>query len=83
MATVTISDSEANIAFSIPPFDLNLPVPKNRREENSFPAITNFSILLNDYMFLYSYYPPQAALITTTWSFSANFLSSQSARGTI
>ena len=46
MATVTISLPEAKIAFSIKSLDLNLPVPKNKRELNSFPAMTNFSIVL-------------------------------------
>ena len=52
MATVTISVPEARIACSIISLELNFPVPRKRRELNSRPAITNFSILyiLVDYL---------------------------------
>ena len=45
MAMVTISVSEAAMASAITWFELNFPVPRNRREPNSLPAITNFSIV--------------------------------------
>lgn len=44
MATVTISVPDASIDCSIHSFELNLPVPRKRRELNSRPAMINFSI---------------------------------------
>ena len=45
LATVTISDSEALMASAMRVLLLNLPVPRNSRELNSLPAITNFFII--------------------------------------
>ena len=45
MATVTISVSDARIASSMSWFELNLPVPRNSLELNSFPAMISFSIV--------------------------------------
>ena len=47
MATVTISVPEARMASSMSWLELNFPVPKNRRDSNSFPAMISFSIVLS------------------------------------
>jgi energy-converting hydrogenase Eha subunit A len=39
IAIVTISVCDALIAAVIASLELNFPVPRNKREENSFPAI--------------------------------------------
>ena len=44
MAMVTISVPEAPMDSAITSLELNFPVPRNRREPNSRPAITSFSI---------------------------------------
>ena len=73
MATVTISLPEAKIAFSIKSLDLNLPVPKNKRELNSFPAMTNFSIVL--YILMYIMIDCFLRMnLSTTSSFDHNYL---------
>ena len=45
IASVTISVPEAAIARAISSFELNFPVPRNRRERNVRPPITNSFIV--------------------------------------
>ena len=83
MATVTISVPEAMMERAIRSLESNLPVPKNKREANSRPAMTNFSIVLcydikskflntNVLQIPIGRYPPHAALITTMLTPSVN-----------